>query len=134
MGTQSTPFTDGMRRSKGNYRDSTVDPPVAQNGARLTSSERRAPVDTATGGSGFPNEGTIWDVFSGRPDCLSDISDFLNELDESPRLRASANLRTLSRVREELERIPQSASMGDPVQLRLQDVLLLMDQLMRRMR
>ena len=74
------------------------------------------------------------DAFSGRPDCISDISEFLTELDENPRLRASANLRSLSRVRSELERIPESAAMGDPVQLRLQDVLVLMNQLMARMR
>ena len=45
-----------------------------------------------------------------------------------------ANLRTLSRIRGELERIPETAAMGDPVELRLQDVAIVMDQLMRRMR
>lgn len=79
-------------------------------------------------------QGTVWDAFSGQPESISDIADFLTELDENPRLRASANLRTLSRVREHLERIPESAAMGDPVELRLQDVLVLMNQLMSRMR
>ena len=73
-------------------------------------------------------------MVSGKPDCISDISAFLDELDENPRLRASANQRTLSRVRSELERIPEGAAMGDPVELRLQDVLVLMNQLMARMR
>ena len=62
------------------------------------------------------------------------IGEFLKELDGDPRLRSSANLRTMSRIRGELERIPETAAMGDPVELRLQDVVVLMDQLMRRMR
>ncbi len=71
---------------------------------------------------------------SGQGELLNDLRDFLGKLDDDPRLRASANLRTMSRVREHLERIPESASMGDPVELRLQDVLVLMNQLMARMR
>ena len=71
---------------------------------------------------------------SGKPDCISDISAFLDEQDENQRLRTSANPRTMSRVREHLERIPEGAAMGDPVELRLQDVLVLMNQLMARMR
>ena len=49
------------------------------------------------------------------------------------RLRSSANLRTLSRVRSELERMPESTDLVDPVELRFQDVLVLMNQLMSRM-
>ena len=77
---------------------------------------------------------TVWDSFSGKPECVNDVSEFLTELDDNPRLRSSANLRTLSRVRGELERLPESADLGDPVELRLQDVLVLMNQLMSRMR
>ena len=77
---------------------------------------------------------TVWDSFSGKPDCINEVSDFLTELDENPRLRSSANLRTLGRVRSELERLPESADLSDPVELRLQDVLVLMNQLMARMR
>ena len=89
----------------------------------------------ADGGiSGFINHATIWDAFAGRPDCLNDTSEFLTELDDNPRLRSSANLRTLSRVRSELERLPESTDLSDPVELRLQDVLVLMNQLMARMR
>ena len=62
------------------------------------------------------------------------VNQFLEELDDNPRLRSSANLRTLGRVRQELERIPESASLSDPIELRLQDVLVLMNQLMARMR
>ena len=89
---------------------SSVDPPAQANVAMA----ERAPDDSATGGSGFINHATIWDAFAGRPDCLNDTSEFLTELDDNPRLRSSANLRTLSRVRGELERLPESADLGDP--------------------
>ena len=94
----------------------------------------RRPSKTPGGGSGFTNQGTVWDVMSGQGELMNDLRDFLARLDDDPRLRASANLRTMSWVREHLERIPESASMGDPVELRLQDVLVLMNQLMARMR
>ena len=110
--------------------ESTVDPTAEVNGAMA----ERSPVDHAAGGNCFHNPGMVWDVMSGKLDCICDISAFLDELDENPRLRASANLRTMSRVREHLVRIPEGAAMGDPVELRLQDVLVLMDQLMHRMR
>ena len=71
---------------------------------------------------------------SGKPECINEVSDFLTELDDNPRLRSRANLRTLSRVRGELERFPESADLCDPVELQLQDVLVLMNQLMARMR
>ena len=109
---------------------STVDPPAAASGAMA----ERAPDDSAAGGSGFLNQATVWDVMSGQGSLITDLRDFLGRLDSEPRLRASANLRTMSRVREHLERIPESAAMGDPVELRLQDVLVLMNQLMARMR
>ena len=110
--------------------ESSVDPPAEANGAMA----ERAPDDSAAGGSGFLNQATVWDVMSGQGSLITDLRDFLGRLDEEPRLRASANLRTLSRVRSELERIPESASMGDPVEIRLQDLLVLMNQLMSRMR
>ena len=110
--------------------ESSVDPPAEANGAMA----ERALDDSAAGGSGFLNQGTVWDVMSGQGSLLTDLRDFLGRLDEDPRLRASANLRTMSRVREHLERIPESAAMGDLVELRLQDMLVLMNQLMARMR
>ena len=97
----------------------------------------RAPVELAADGgiSSFPlRQAMAWDAFSGKPECVNDISEFLEELDDNPRLRSSANLRTLGGVRQELERIPESASLSDPIELRLQDVLVLMNQLMERMR
>ena len=112
-----------------------VDPPVGDDCGGVVITEGQ-PVEFAAGGgtSGFPNEGTAWDAFSGQGELMSDIGIFLQQLDSDPRLRSSSNLRSLSRVRGELERIPESASMGDSVQLTLHDVVVLMDQCMRRMR
>lgn len=124
-----------MRRGSGSYRDDVVDPPAVETIGG--SGDDRAPVESAAigGDGGFSlRQAMAWDAFSGKPECINDISEFLEELDNNPRLRSSANLRTLSRVRQELERIPESASLSDPIELRLQDVLVLMNQLMARMR
>ena len=91
----------------------------------------------ATGGgtSGFPNRvANAWDVLAGRPECLTDLQDFLNDLNESPDLRAAATLRSLTRIRTELERIPEHCELSDPVVLKVQDVVLLARQLMSRLR
>ena len=58
---------------------------------------------------------TVWDSFSGKPEFIKEVSDFLTELDDNPRLRSSANLRILSRVWGELECLPESDDLGDPV-------------------
>ena len=58
---------------------------------------------------------TVWDSFSGKPEFIKEVSDFLTELDDNPRLRSSANLQILSRVRGELELLPESDDVGDPV-------------------
>ena len=101
-----------------------VDPPVA-------------PVESAAigGDGGFSNDlSSVWDALSGMSNCINDTADFLTEIDENPRLRSSANLRTMSRVRSELEKIPEDTSLHNPVVLQLQDVVILMNQLMSRMR
>ena len=94
----------------------------------------RAPDDSAAGGSGFPSHATVWDCMAGKAELMSETQDFLKDLDESPDLRAAATLRSLSRIRSELERIPETAALGDPVELRLQDVMVLARQLMSRLR
>ena len=71
---------------------------------------------------------------AGKADSISETQELLKELDESPDLRAAATLRSLSRIRTELERIPETAALGDPVELRLQDVMVLARQLMSRLR
>ena len=58
---------------------------------------------------------TVWDSFSGKPEFIKEVSEFLTELDDNPRLRSSANLQILSRVRGELELLPESDDVGDPV-------------------
>ena len=71
---------------------------------------------------------------AGSAELISEVQDFLTELDESPDLRAAATLRSLSRIRTELERIPETAALGDPVELWLQDVMVLARQLLSRLR
>ena len=58
---------------------------------------------------------TVWDSFCDKQEFIKEVSDFLTELDDNRRLRSSANLRILSSVRGELERLPESADLGDPV-------------------
>ena len=88
--------------------------------------------------SSFPNESmpsaTVWDAFSGRPVCSNDTTDFLQQLDDEPRLRSAAMLRTLGRVREELEALPEQSALDAPVCISLSDALVLMTQLMSRLR
>ena len=93
--------------------------------------------DNSTDGgstSGFTHHATVWDCMAGNAELISEVQDFLTELEESPDLRAAATLRSLSRIRSELERIPETAALGDPVQLRLQDVMVLTRQLLSRLR
>ncbi len=98
--------------------------------------DNRAPVELAADGGigGFPNHATAWDVMAGQPQCMTELQDYLAKLDDSPDLRAAATLRSLSRIRTELERIPESCGLGDPVALKVQDVVLLARQLMSRLR
>ena len=113
---------------------SSVDPPHASPGGVREGTDESA-AEVGGDNSGFTTDrSTAWDAFSSMPSCVNEITDFLIEIDENPRLRSSANLRTLSRVRDELEKILESASLGDPVVLRLQDVLILMSQITARLR
>ena len=96
---------------------------------------RESDDSTADGStSGFTHHATVWDCMAGKAEVISETEDFLTELDESPDLRAAATLRSLSRIRSELERVPETAALSDPVELRLQDVLVLTRQLMSRLR
>lgn len=110
---------------------SSVDPPEPAFGGGVD----RASDDSADGGIGFSLEkGSAWDAFSGRPECVNAISAFLEQLDDEPRLRSAAMLRTLGRVREQLERTSEQAPLDTQVCIRLQDCLVLMTQLMQRLR
>ncbi|WP_413745854.1 hypothetical protein [Synechococcus sp. MIT S9507] len=109
---------------------SSVDPPAPAFGGGV----ERAPDDSADGGIGFSNDATAWDAFSGRNQCVNEITNLLQTLDEEPRLRSSAMLRSLSRVREQLEAMPEQTGLDAPVCIPLQDTLVLLTQAMSRLR
>jgi len=93
-------------------------------------------VATAGGGgtAGFTLGGTIWDVVAGQPQFLSDSQHFLDQIEESPALRSAALLRSMERLRQELDRIPESASLDDPVTLTVRDALLISRRLLSPLR
>ena len=112
-----------------------VDPPKGDDCGGAVVAEGQPVESAGTGGSaGFTNSSTAWDCMAGKAELISEVQDFLKELDESPDLRAAATLRSLSRIRGELERIPETAALGDPVELRLQDVLVIARQMLSRLR
>ena len=85
-----------------------VDPPDAVVITSGAGDEDKGARSHADGGIGFSNQqSTVWDAFSGRPDCSNDTTDFLEQLDAEPRLRSAAMLRSLGRLREELEAMPE---------------------------
>ena len=98
----------------------------------------RAPDAHADGGIGFPLEpaplSTVWDAFSGRPDCSNDTTDFLEQLDAEPRLRSAAMLRSIGRFREVLETLLEQSPLDAQVCVSLSDALVLMTQLMQKLR
>ena len=113
-----------------------MDPPVTVTITPGGSDEDMGAPSTAIGGGGFTNNetATAWDAFSGRPECINPSSEFLEQLDEEPRLRSAAMLRSLGRIREELEALPEQSELDAPVCIQLQDALVLMTQLMARLR
>ena len=90
--------------------------------------------DQARKGSDFINQATAWDVLAGQGELITDLCDYLKDVDEHPDLRAAATLRSLSRIRIELEKVPETCGLGDPIVLKVQDVALLARQLMSRLR
>lgn len=110
----------------------SVDPPLLPIGA---GSDRAPEAPSQDGGvSGFSNHASCWDCLAGQPECLSEVLDHIQRLEESPELRSAATLRSLDRLRDQLERIPESASLNDPVVLRLGDVLVIARQMLSRLR
>lgn len=99
-----------------------------------TSNVNSALLDVTPRGDDYPHTATAWDVLAGKPECITDLQDFLKELDENPDLRAAATLRTLSRIRTELERVPEACGLGDPIVLKVQDMVVIARQLMSRLR
>ena len=116
--------------------ETVVDPPVTVFITPGGSDVDMGAPSNAIGGDGFTNHETasVWDAFSGRPECSNDSSDFLQELDQEPRLRSAAMLRSLGRIREELEALPEQSELDAPVCIQLQDILVVMSQMMSRLR
>ena len=116
--------------------ETVVDPPVTVTITPGGGDEDMGAPSNAIGGDGFTNHETasVWDAFSGHPECINPSSEFLEQLDQEPRLRSAAMLRSLGRIREELEGMPEQSLMNAPVCIQLQDALVLMTQLMARLR
>ena len=111
-----------------------VDPPaevIVTPGGRDEDMGARSNAD---GGIGFPLQSTVWDAFADQADCMNPTSEFITQLDETPRLRSAASLRSLSRIREALEAMPEQSALDEPVCISLQDALVVMSQLMARLR
>lgn len=79
--------------------------------------------------------GTCWDSLAGCGEVVSDLSDWLAELDRNPALRAAATLRSLERIRRELERCPAATTgLEDPIAISVRDAALLARQVLSRLR
>ena len=87
---------------------------------------------TAIGGN--HETASVWDAFNGRPECINPSSEFLEQLDEEPRLRSSEMLWSLGLIRQEFEAMPAQSELDAPVCIQLQDALVLLTQLMTRLR
>ena len=77
---------------------------------------------------------TVWDVVAGQQQCVTDVSDHVNRMEESPELRSAAMLRAMTRLRSELDRIPETASLDDPVTLTVRDAVLIARRLLTPLR
>ena len=115
-----------------------MDPPVEFVISTGACDEGKGARSSADGGIGFSLEptptATVWDAFSGCSDCSNDTTDFLEQLDAEPRLRSAAMLRSLGRLREGLEAMPEQSALDSRVCVSLQDALVLMTQLMQKLR
>ena len=109
----------------------SVDPPLLPIGA---GSVRAPEANHQDGGVTGVTHASAWDAICGQPATMSDLLDFLKELDENPDLRAAAFLRSLGRLRDEIDRVPEEAPMDSPVVLKLQDATVLAKALMSRLR
>ena len=111
-----------------------MDPPVEVVVTLGGSDESEGARSHANGGIGFSLQSTVWDAFADQADCMNPTSEFITQLDETPRLRSAASLQSLSRIREALEAMPEQSPLDEPVCISLQDVLVVATQLMARLR
>ena len=120
---------------------STVDPPVAENGAGLTSSQRRAPVESAVGGNGFPNPSPLVDdaawmvaIEADDNDPIGDIAHLEHLLTTSKQAEGAMLFMTLHRLREALAtQVKRSTNAHAPVTITAMDAVLLSRVLLRRL-
>ena len=87
----------------------------------------------AGGGAGFIHA-SLWDVIAGQGQCLTDAREYIDRMEESPELRSAALLKAMSRLRTELDRIPENASLDDPVSLTVRDAVLIARRLLTPLR
>ena len=78
--------------------------------------------------------GSVWDVLSGQTHVLTEMRDFVADLDEHADLRAAATLRSLTRFRDAMQSLPEDSDLGAPVEVMLQDLVLITRQMMSRLR
>ena len=79
-------------------------------------------------------DSTAWDVVANANDTLSELGQFLEDLNDNPTLRSAATLRSLDRFRDALDRLHADADLNQPVELRLQDVALVARSMLSRLR
>ena len=65
---------------------------------------------------------------------MNSTSEFIAQLDETPRLSSAASLRSLGRLSEALEALPEKWPLDEHVCISLQDAFVVMSQLMARLR
>lgn len=72
---------------------------------------------TSAGGRAGFTTGTAWDAVADQSEFMTDLNEYLASMEVSPALRSAALLRAITRLRSELDRIPEHASPNDPVTL-----------------
>jgi hypothetical protein len=65
---------------------------------------------------------------------MTDLNEYLAAMEESPELRSAALLQAMTRLRTELDRIPEHASLNDPVTLTVRDAVLIARRLLTPLR
>ena len=128
-----------MRRHDGSYRD-VVDPPTVDITPR-GSDEDRAPVESATGGSGFPNPSPVVDdaawmvaIEADDADPIGDIAHLEHLLQSSSVAEGAMLFQTLHRLREALAtQVTKASDAHAPVTITAMDAVLLSRVLLKRL-
>ena len=130
----------------GNECNASADPPVSDASTASVMSQSpdqfglkemgaSLPTRSQSSTGGFINgAGSAWDVIAGKGMLLSDLREFLEDMAEQPQLRSCATLRALDRIRDALEKVPETSDRDMPIQITLQDAALLATQVLQRLR